>query len=97
MLGSELEATVSPSDRTRSWMSDTETKLVGGLNIPEFVPSGSLLPFSEPSTTTPQKKTRFVWPGADDSQRDRVSSPVERGIILRGDELRAMGATGART
>ena len=54
-------------------------------------PLGSLLPFSNPSTTTPQKKTRFVTQGSDEVDfAGFQSSPVERGITFRGEVLRAI-------
>jgi hypothetical protein len=42
------------------------------------------------STTTPQKKTRFVTDGAPVEDAGQDSSPTESGMTLRGEELRAI-------
>jgi hypothetical protein len=54
-------------------------------------PCGSLRPFSEPSTTTPQKNTRLVTCVSDELLLVGFqSSPVASGTTLRGEWLSAM-------
>jgi len=51
------------------------------------------LPFSEPSITTAQKKTRFVMEAvvaADEWLLGLDPSPFARGIVFLGDVLRAI-------
>ena len=54
------------------------------------IPSGSLFPPSDPSTTTLAKNTRFVVFGPVCSGFVDGSSPVARGTVLRGDVLIGM-------
>lgn len=58
-------------------------------------PSGRRRPLSDPSTTTPQVKTRFVCHLLDEEPsllwpKFLGLSPVDRGTILRGEELKAI-------
>ena len=57
------------------------------------VPSGKRLPFSEPSITTAQKKTRFVMvvvAATDERLLGLDPSPLDKGIVFRGEVLRAI-------